>query len=524
MTPEVNKRPKLVVGITVDQMRYDYLYRYWDKYSDGGFKRLINDGFSYENGNYNYTPTYTGPGHTSIYTGTTPSVHGVIGNNWWDKYAKESVYCAGDDSYQTVGSDSDAGQMSPHRMLTTSISDEIRLGTHMKGKSIGVSIKDRGAILPAGHTANGAYWYDKSNGKWITSTYYRDALPDWVANWNASGKVDELLAETWEPLLPIEQYEESLKDNTPFERPFRGQDTPTFPYDLGKLKAKNGYGLISTTPQGNTMTTLFAKAAIEGENLGADQYTDILALSYSSTDYVGHSYGTRAIETEDTYLRLDRDIAGLLAYLDEHVGKGEYTVFLTADHGAALVPLYMQNLNVPAGYFEAGKFKDGLYESLMAEYGEHKWVEKITNDQVFLNHAVLHEQGADKDAIIASIIDFALHFDGISNAVDTRKLFGGYFTDHLLSRLQRGYNQKRSGDVSLILEPGWITYSRQGTTHGSSYTYDTHVPVLLYGHGINQGKSYEMVSITDIAPTIAALLRISKPNGATGTVLAEAIK
>ncbi|NNL82615.1 MAG: alkaline phosphatase family protein, partial [Winogradskyella sp.] len=342
-SPGISKRPKLVVGIVVDQMRYDYLTRFAAKYGDGGFKRMMKEGYNCKNNHFNYVPTYTGPGHASVHTGTTPKYHGIISNNWYDKETKQMVYCAGDDQVQPVGTTSAAGQMSPHRMLTTTFADENKLFTQNKGKTIGISIKDRGAVLPAGHSADAAYWfYGGNEGAWISSTYYMTELPKWVKTFNASDTAESYF-KIWDTYYDIESYTESGADLNAFEGGFAGKETTTFPYDLDELKEENGgFELIKATAYGNSLTTDFAIAAIQGENLGKDDITDVLNVSYSSTDYVGHNFGVNSKEVEDTYIRLDKDLERLFNYLDENVGDGEYTVFLTSDHGAVNVPSYLQ--------------------------------------------------------------------------------------------------------------------------------------------------------------------------------------
>ena len=362
---ETSSRPKLVVGIVVDQMRYDYLTRFESKFGEGGFMRMINEGFNCKNNHFNYVPTYTGPGHTSVYTGTTPKYHGIISNNWYDKEIKESVYCAQDDSVESVGTESSAGKMSPHRMLTTSVADENRLFTQMRGKTIGVAIKDRGAILPAGHTANAAYWFHgKDEGVWITSTFYRKDLPQWVKDFNDSDTVESYL-KVWDTYQPIETYIESGSDLNDFERGFNGKETATFPYDLAALKDENGgFDVLKATAYGNSLTVDFALAALEGEALGRDNDTDVLTVSFSSTDYVGHNFGVNSKEVEDTYIRLDRDLERFFKYLDENVGEGEYTVFLTADHGAVDVPAYLESVKIPAGYLDYNDRKERFQKFL----------------------------------------------------------------------------------------------------------------------------------------------------------------
>ncbi len=515
-----NSRPKLVVGIVVDQMRYDYLTRFYDKFGQGGFKRMINEGFNCKNNHFNYIPTYTGPGHASVHTGTTPKYHGVISNYWYDKELKTSVYCAGDDNVAPVGTTNNAGKMSPHRMQTTTFADENRLFSQMRGKTIGVSLKDRGAILPAGHTANAAYWFHgKDEGAWITSTFYMNALPQWVTDFNTSNKAESYFKE-WNTLYDISTYVESGSDENTFERGFKGKDKAVFPYDLAALKMDNsGFDILKETPYGNSLTTDFAIAAIEGEGLGKDQFTDVLALSFSSTDYVGHNFGVNSKEVEDTYIRLDKDLERLFNYLDTQVGAGEYTVFLTADHGAVNVPSYLSSVNIPAGYVSNSDRKEKFQAFLKATYGTADILENISNNQIFLNRAKIMELGLDLSDVQQAIVNEQITYDNVAKAYSATTMNAANFTEGIESLLQNGYNQKRSGDVIVVNDVAFISYSRTGSTHGSGLNYDTHVPLLFFGKGIKQGSTYQKTIIPDIAPTLSALLGISFPNAATGQPL-----
>ena len=310
-------KPKLVVGIVVDQMRYDYIYRFWDKYSEGGFKRLVNNGFFCKNTNYNYVPTYTAPGHAAIYTGTTPAINGIVGNDWFDRALGKKIYCVVDTTVVGVGSISKEGKRSPANLLTSTITDELRLATNMKSKVIAISLKDRSAILPGGHTANAAYWFDGSNGNFISSTYYMKELPRWVVEFNEKKLPQKYLSQPWNTLLPIDQYTESLADDNPYETKFAGEQRPVFPHDLPVLMAKNkGMGLLLTTPFGNSLLLDFAKEVLYAESMGKAETPDFLAISFSATDYIGHAYGPNSIEVEDCYLRLDKDIAELLNMIE----------------------------------------------------------------------------------------------------------------------------------------------------------------------------------------------------------------
>ena len=521
-----DSRPKLVVGIVVDQMRYDYLTRFKDRFKEDGFKRLLNDGYSLENAHFSYIPTYTAVGHTSSYTGTTPDNHGIIGNNWYDKYQKKWIYCVDDSNYTSVGVKGKSGQKSPHRLVTTTLTDQLRMSQNMKGKTIGIAIKDRSSILPAGHTANGAYWYEgKEANNWISSSYYMDDLPQWVKDFNNNNNADEYLSEPWNTLYPIETYTRSRKDNYVYEGKFWGEIAPVFPHNLPTLREKNGdFDIIKSTPFGNTITLDFAKAAIVGEDLGQGEFTDFLALSFSSTDYVGHQYGPNSVEIEDTYLRLDQDIANFLSFLDTNVGKGNYTIFLTADHGVVEIPNYLKSLKIPASYFDWDTFNSYLKKLSKIKYGTEDIIENFSNYQIFFNKEVLNKLKLNEDEVADYFVQQCVLQEGIYKAVSAKTLQSSEFTEGILEKLQNGYNQKYSGDVMLVPTPASIGNRATGTTHGSGYSYDTHIPIIFYGNGIKAGSSSEYYRIKDIAPTMSILLKTEFPNGTTGKVVSEALK
>jgi predicted AlkP superfamily pyrophosphatase or phosphodiesterase len=520
------EQPRLVVGIVVDQMRQEYLYRYYDTYGDNGFKRLINEGFMLKNAHFNYGPTFTGPGHASVYTGTTPAIHGIISNDFYDRQSKQSVYCAGDNNYKAVGSSSNNGRISPSRMLTTSITDELKLFTQKRAKVIAMAHKDRGAALPGGHMADAAYWYDNTVGHFITSTYYMEKLPQWVNKFNKNNSIEKLVKEPWQPLMPIEKYIQSGPDDTPYENKLVGKDKPVFPYDLSKITKDQGlYEYFLYTPYANDLLTNFAIESVEAEQLGKRDVTDFLAISYSTPDYLGHAVGPNAIELQDMYMRLDKNIAQLLDKLDANVGKGKYTVFLTADHAVAEVPQFMVDNKVPAGYFSNANLRVSLNEYLATVYPDKTIVENISNEQIFLTDEILGDPVL-LDEIQKRIINFLMNTFGVYVAYSSTTLQNANFDEGgIKGLLTRGYNQKRSGHIMYQLQPGWFSSSRvQGTTHGSVYTYDTHVPILFYGSGIKQGSSVKYYSITDIAPTLSMLLKIKLPNGSTGQPIGEVLK
>jgi len=524
-----SERPKLVVGIIVDQMRQEYLYRYGSKFGEGGFKRMINNGFMLQNAHYNYAPTVTGAGHASVYTGTTPAVHGIIGNDWYDKELKKDVYCVGDERYSTVGSASAGdGKMSPHRMLSTTITDELKLSSQKRSKVIGISIKDRGSVLPAGHMADAAYWYDENVGKFITSTYYMSQLPSWVEKFNQLNLPDKYLSGVWSTALPIEQYVESGPDNSPYEKKIGRKDKPVFPYNLAELrKQKTNFDILSYTPFSDDYLTEMAKAAIDGEKLGVDEWTDFLCVSYSAPDKVGHEVGPNAIELEDLYIRLDKSLEDLFKKLDQAAGEGNYVVFLSADHAVAENPQYLIDNKVPAGYFKNSNLKARLDPYLQHYFPGKSVIESIINEQIYFNHEAFSTdpKAGGVDLLIATelTVNFLIQEKGVANVFSKSVLRQGDFLEGGHKGMTiRGYNPKRSGDVAFVLEPGWYESSVvQGTTHGSSYTYDTHVPVLFYGKGIKRGSSVQHHTITDIAPTLSILLKTKFPSGCTGQPIAE---
>ena len=507
------QRPKLVIGIVVDQMRWDYLYRYYNRYTpDGGFKRLLNNGFSCENTMIPYTPTLTACGHTCIYTGSVPSIHGITGNDWWDYDLKKYSYCTEDENVKTIGSTTTLGQMSPHNLLATTIGDELRLATNFNSKVVGIAIKDRGAILSAGHSANAAYWYDNKTGDWITSSYYLKELPKWVNDINAKKLVDKYYEQDWNLLYPIASYEQSAPAAKGFVHP------------LKPLIGKN-YGVIPATPFGNSFTFDMAMAAVNGEQLGADAVTDMLTVSLSSPDYIGHAYGPNSIEAEDGFLRLDKDLGDFLNFLDTKVGKGQYLLFLSADHGAASVPSFLKEHQIPAGNFDSQTITDELNKLLKEKTKADELVIGILNNQVYLNRTVINDAGLNKDSINKWVMNYLMQQVAVERVVPLDALNNTTLNTKVKEMLANGYYPKRSGDIQLIFKPQWIDgFLKGGTTHGGWNPYDAHIPLLFYGWKIQQGASIREVSMADIAGTIASLLHIQMPSGSIGNVIEEIVK
>lgn len=520
-------RPKLVVGIVVDQMRADYVYRFADYYGKGGFKRFLTQGFDCRNTQYNYVPTFTGPGHAAVYTGSVPAYNGIISNDWYERSWGKMRYVVGDPTVEPVGTDASTGKMSPASLLSTTVTDELRLSNNKQSKVVGVCLKDRGSVLPAGHMPTAAYWFDNKTGNWITSSYYTKDLPQWVKTFNAKKYPDEILSQKWETLLPISNYTLGLKDGDDYRNNFKGETDGKFPHDLAQIRQSEGYELIRKTPFGNTFTLDFAIQALENEHMGKGNFTDFLALSFSCTDYVGHQFGINAIELQDTYVRLDRDLERLFTYLDKNYGMDNVLIFLTADHGGAQTPDYLTANGIPAGFIQEKGMKKQLNELVSAKFGAGEWIEDYGSQQIYLNYKTIEDKKADMAEVIDLIRIDLKKKPGIQEVWDVHeieKLSGS--GNALRQRMVNGVNPKRSGDIAIMLQPGWLDgeyAAHKGTTHGSGWSYDTHVPLLWLGWKIKNGSSAAEVSVSDIAPTVSDLLRISQPSAAVGKPISDMI-
>lgn len=514
-------RPKLVVGIVVDQMRWDYLYRYMDKYSEGGFKRLLKNGHSFQNTMIPYTPTVTAAGHSSLYTGSVPSIHGIVNNDWVESETGKRMYCSQDTSVQTVGSYSLLGKMSPKNLLTTTIGDELRLATNFRSRVYGIAFKDRGGILPAGHSANAAYWFDDSTGNWISSTYYMNALPQWLQELNAKKLPDAYAKSGWNLLYNANQYDQSAADNSKHKREIDGLSSNTFPHTYDTKNGKN-YFALRYAPFGNDFTTELATQLILNEKLGMSGQTDMLCLSYSSTDYLAHTFGPQAIETEDTYLRLDLLLENFLKMLDKNIGKNEYVIFLSADHGSHYSAGYMQEKHMPGGSLRGLTLFASLNAYLLSKYKVKDIFQNYFEYQFFLNRNKL--TGLNEDEVRKDAVNFLTKQNEVLFAFDYKHINESFIPPAFREKLLNGYYPKRSGDIQFILKSQFTEGLATGTDHGTPYTYDTHIPLIFYGWGINPGVTYRETYMTDAAPTLCSLLHIQMPGGCVGHTLPEAIK
>lgn len=523
--------PKLMVGIVVDQMCYEYLYRYYDRFGKNGFRKLMNNGLNCKNTNYNYIPTYTGPGHASIYTGTTPSNHGIVANDWFDRSTGSSINCVEDSTVLPVGTLSENGKFSPVNLKANTITDQLKM-TYPDAKVISMSIKNRGAILPGGHLSDGSYWYDYSTGKFITSSFFKETLPTWVSDFNNLGTVEKSLSKTWNTLYDISSYSASGPDDTPYEHLLPGKTSPTFPYvlkDMCEVEGATPEGLFPYTPFANTFLADFAIESIDSEGLGKDGQTDMLCISFSSTDIIGHAFGPYSVEIEDVYLRLDKDVEKLIKALDEKVGKHNYTLFLTADHAVVPVPQLLTDHNLPGGYFFVDTNMNQLKAEIVSKYGADL-VDEQDNLNIYLNHDRIDSLELDRNEVSEFVASIVHEWKEVKRVFTARQLANSGINDEWMDMVRRGYHKEESGDVLFILEPGYLPKStdselaRKGTSHGSAFSYDTHVPLLWYGKHIPVDEVYRNIDITDITATLTHLLYLQKPNATTGSPILEILE
>jgi predicted AlkP superfamily pyrophosphatase or phosphodiesterase len=520
------KKNVLVVGIVVDQMCYDYLYRFQERFGEEGFNKLMRNGINCRNVNYNYVPTYTGPGHASIYTGATPNDHGIVANEWYDRRENTVVNCVTDDFYTSIGTSSSEGKRSPKTLKTYTITDQLKL-TLPSSKVISLSIKDRSAILPGGHLSDGSYWFDYSTGRMITSNYYQEKLPKWVDNFNNLKIADESLKLTWNTLYPIDSYVMSDKDDSPHEVLLSNKSTATFPYDLAKMNEKStNYSLFTITPFANTFLTDFAIQSIENEELGHDEIADFLCISYSTPDIAGHAFGPYSVEIEDMYLRLDLEIARMIKYLEQKFGKNGFTLFLTADHAVVPVPQYLMDKKLPGGYLFLDKHLKELARDVKNKF-EHNLILTEENQNIYLDRELIDSLHISKKAVESFIANKIREWKGVKAVFTSEELEFVNSSNNWLQMVSKGYRFDRSGDIIFVLEPGFLSKNEdkptahKGTSHGSSFNYDTHVPLLWYGGGMKHQEIYRPIEIIDIAPTLVHLLNLQRSGAMTGSPIIE---
>lgn len=519
---QIEQPPKLVVGMVVDQMRWDQLYRFEKHFGEGGFNRLLKEGYNFNNVMINYIPTVTALGHTSVYTGSVPSIHGIAGNDWTDRRTGQNVYCTTDASVKGVGSSSEKiGAHSPHNLWSTTITDQLRMASNFRSKVVGVSLKDRAAILPAGHNPTAAFWFDEGTGHFVTSSYYMNELPEWVRKFNSKDIGSQLVRNGWNTLKDIREYKESTEDNMPWENIIGSAKEPVFPYSNLAKDYNEKKGVIRSTPFGNTLTLRMAEASLEGYQLGRGEETDFLVVNIASTDYVGHTFGPNSIEVQDTYMRLDKDLEIFLNALDQKVGKGNYLFFLTSDHGAAHSVAYMKQNKMSSDFFDKDLLS-GLEKELETLLGQKDLIYTIDNYQVYFNESSIMKNGLSLEQVSKATTDYLNRDPRVLYAIDLSKVGSAPIPELIKSRIINGYNWQRSGHIQIISHDAMLpSYSVKGTTHSVWNSYDAHIPLIFMGKGISKGQSSKPYYMTDIAPTLAQLLKIENPSGNIGEPIVE---
>lgn len=533
--------PRLILQITVDQLRGDLPTRYSDRLGKGGFRYLWENGVVYRDARHAHANTETIVGHTTLATGANPSGHGMVGNLWFDRETGFTTYNVEDSDYRLLTSDADVDPdaeidptqraarsegRSPAAILVSTFADELRSHTGGKAKALGVSVKDRGAIAMAGH-AGTAYWFSKSNGEFVTSTYYHDAYPGWVADFNASMPAQQFAGKSWELLNDQATYLFGDSDDREWEADVAGFGR-VFPHAFGDGTSPYFNTLLTLSPAGDRLVLEFAKSALVEEQFGADDVADYLAVSFSSTDYVGHIFGPSSLEQEDNILRLDRTLAELLAFVDEHVGLDRTLVVLSADHGAPDTPGYLNSLGIPAGYVEPGSWdKDSAIGRIKERFGiSGPLIETYDHPYIYLSRDVKNSTVIDQAALEAAVVAELSTFDGVALAVSSTALRNGNLPDtDLMRAVVNNFHPKRSGDVYIVFEPNWFINDFDGltvaSTHGSPWAYDTHVPIVFAGPGIKPTQVDDRVYTVDIAPTLSAYMGLKPPSGSVGTVLRQ---
>lgn len=519
--------PKLVVLIVVDQFRYDYLERFDAFFGKDGFRRLIRDGSLFTNANYAYAQTYTAPGHACISTGSIPALNGIIGNVWLDPETGTVSQMVSDSKTKIVtnkGVEEEASA-SPHLLIGTAFADQMRLANNFKSKVVAISYKDRSAILPGGKRPNGAYWFNGRTGEFITSDYYTKQLSGWVKDFNTNNRPDKFFGAKWERALPQEEYSVAQSGYLQMQKSPLGQG---FPYTVTGGDQKPGsrfYNAFQFTPFASDYLSGFAKAAIEGEELGKDEYVDMLSISFSSPDLIGHSYGPDSQEVMDAYIRLDQTLADLLNYLNKQVGLSNVVIAMTGDHGVCPVPEYLESIGFEADRIPGSAIENAVKKALNDKFGDDKLIAAFINDQFYFNRKRLADKNISWFDAARITGEAALTVPGVIDYYTRTQILEGRLPSSALARrITNGFHRERSGDVWIITKPfSFLAEGPLATTHGSPYHYDTHVPILFFGARVKSARIHVECSPSDIAPTLAAILGIEPPPTATGRALSESI-
>jgi predicted AlkP superfamily pyrophosphatase or phosphodiesterase len=513
-------RPKLVIGIVVEEMKYDQLEKFRDKLGENGIKKLINEGTYFKNASFDYMLTQSAPGHATIATGAEPSAHGITSDDWYVPLKNELINCTKDINVNSIGGSFESGLHSPVNLQVSTFSDELQMASNRKAKVFGVGLRESSAIFTAGHAANAAFWFDNVTGTWMSSSYYLSSLPTWVNDFNAMKFSDTFLNSTWSLLRPAKDYVDCLPDSNSFELGFNKINY--FPYDLKKLRVKNDYSLLRETPFGNTLTSNFAIRLIQNERLGKDDVTDFLSICFSATDYIAHRFGPSSVEMGDAILRLDDDIKNLLTYVNDSIGKRNVLIYFTAAHGISEIPTVLEKNRIPSGYFQQNQALQLLRSYLNAVYGEGNWVKGYSERQIFLNRTLIEDARLSLDDVQKKVARFLVQFTGVEAAYPYSAFEANDFGNGNLKRIINNFSAQRSGDVIVALNPGWVEKdSEYVTNHNSPYEYDSHVPLVWYGWTVNKATVTRKVNMTDIAATLSTLCKVPYPNACTGEPMFE---
>ncbi|MGH9883720.1 MAG: alkaline phosphatase family protein, partial [Pyrinomonadaceae bacterium] len=518
------RKVRLILGIVIDQFRYDYLTRFEDLFEKGGFRRLLQEGAVFTNANYIYVPTVTAPGHATFMSGSVPALHGIVGNDWFDRETGKIITSISDSSVKLLGGQGEE-PASPSRLIGSTVGDQLRLSNNGQSKVVGIAFKDRAAILPVGKHPNGAYWFASTSGTFVSSTYYFPDLPAWAKEFDQNNRPDKYFGARWDRLLPEVAYKRSLPDDSLYEKSPRGNK---FPHIIDGGESKPGklfYENLRESPFANEYTAAFAKAAIEGEKLGQDDYTDLLTVSFSANDSVGHAFGPYSQEVEDITLRTDRILSDLFSYIDQKIGLANTIIVLTADHGVAPVPEHSQDIGLGGGRFASESLTSAIQTALDKRFGANTWIRATVNSNIYLDYDVIERQKINRQEVERAGCEAALKFQGVGKCFTrTQLLFGPLPPGGYSEQAARGFNAERSGDLVIVVKPFYLQRTEDGTSHSTPYSYDTHVPVIFYGTEIAADRYAGPSSPSDIAPTLSTLLRIEPPSNAVGRVLTEAIK
>lgn len=521
-------KPKLIIGIVVEQLRFDQLERVRDNLGENGLRRMMNEGTTFRNAHFGYLLTQGAPGFATISTGTEPAFHGIPSDNWYEPLKNELIFCTKDIRVNPVGGSFETGMHSAANLLASTFSDELKLSGSRESKTFGVGFREYTAILGAGHTADGAFWFDDRTGTWMSSTYYMKELPSWVNDFNALRLSDKYLSNSWDKIMAESYYASALPDSSAHEAGLAGRIV--FPYDLNKMSLTGGlvksreYKLLKETPFSNTLTTDFAMRLIEEEDMGRDDHTDFLSIAYSATDHIGHRFGPSSVEATDALYRLDKEVEQLLIWLNDNLGKRNFLVYFTAAHGVCEVPTVLERNRIPSGYFNQNQALMLLRSYLNAIYGQGDWVRGYYERQIFLNRMLIEDARIPLEEIQTRAARFMVQFSGVAAAYPFFSFETDNYSNGHLRKISNNFSPLRSGDIIVILQPGWVDRGDYITNHNSPYDYDSHVPLIWYGWSVNRATVNRKVNMTDIAATLSSIMRIPLPNACSGEPLSEILR